>query len=333
MIRAMGLQIGCTVSVVKRGEIIPKIEGLAPPGSPNLDMVAPGVPVPAALAEIDFPSVCGICGTTLRDEGTRLLCPNGACPKRLHHRLGKWVHILDIRELGDKLLKQLFDSGRVRNISDLYTLTVEELAEYERMGDTSAAKVIRHIRTKRELPLQKFMAGLDLEGVGELIMERAVSAGYDTLEQLKNASANDLSKIWGIGEITAKTIVQGMADLEVEIHKILATGIISIAVSQKEDQYLQGLSFCFTGELRTIKRNAAIEMVKNLGANVKLTVVKDLSYLVTNDTGTGTEKNEKARKLGIRIIDEDDFLALLEKPAISGLKTAESKKMIQSELF
>ncbi|GHV85897.1 DNA ligase [Spirochaetia bacterium] len=318
MIRAMGLKIGSAVSVVKRGEIIPKIEGLAPEGA---------LP-PEPLAEINFPSVCGSCNTPLRDEGTRLLCPNADCPKRLHHRLEKWVSVLDIRELGDKLLRQLFASGRIKNISDLYTLTAEEAAGLERMGEQSAAKVIRHIRTKRELPLQVFIAGLDLEGVGEHIMERAVSAGYNTLENLKTAAPEDLAKIWGIGSITAETIVQGVAALSEEITKILDAGIISITPPPRdEDQPLRGLSFCFTGELRTMKRSAAEEKVKALGASAKSSVGKDLSYLVTNDTESGSAKNTKARNLGIPIIDEDAFIALVEKSAKGGTGTP------QGELF
>jgi len=337
MIRALNLQIGSVVSVVKRGEIIPKIEGLAPPEALATDassMKAPaaGTLKAGALRDIEFPTVCKSCGTALRDEGTRLLCPNADCPKRLHHRLEKWVSVLDIRELGDKLLRQLFDSGRVQNISDLYTLTAEELAAYDRMGEMSAAKVIRHIRTKRELPLQVFIAGLDLEGVGELIMERAVFAGYDTLKKLKAAQAPDLAKVWGIGDITAGVIVQGISELAAEIDKILAANIITIAAPpKKEEQPLRGLSFCFTGELKTMKRSAAEEKVKALGGSVKASVVKDLSYLVTNDTGSGSAKNKKAEALGVSIIDEEGFLALLESAGTA--KPSAGSKTKQGELF
>ncbi|MDR1930807.1 MAG: NAD-dependent DNA ligase LigA [Treponema sp.] len=306
MIRAMGLKIGSAVSVVKRGEIIPKIEGLAPEGA-----------FPAGeTEEINFPEICGTCGTPLKDEGTRLLCPNGACSKRLHHRLEKWIGILDIQELGDKLLRQLFDKGRVTQISDLYTLTAEELSGYERMGEASAAKVIRHIMTPRELSLQAFIAGFDFEGVGELIMERAVSASYNTLEKLREAGPEDLASVWGIGEITAKTIVQGLKDAAGEIDKVLAAGIISIAPPPgEEEQPLKGLSFCFTGELLTMKRSAAEEKVKALGGSSKSSVVKDLSYLVTNDTQSGSAKNKKAADLGVPIINEEAFLDLIKKTA------------------
>jgi len=304
MIRAMGLKIGSAVAVVKRGEIIPKIEGLAP---------ANAIGEPAEKSEILFPYKCLSCGSVLEDAGTRLYCPNSACPKRLHHRLEKWVSVLDIRELGEKLIRQLFDSGRVRNISDLYSLNEAELADFERMGELSAGKVIRHIRTKREITLQAFVAGFDLEGVGELIMERVVSSGFDTLEKLRSANIEDLSGIYGLGEITAKTIYNGIIECKEEMNRVLSAGIISIALPpRKEEVPLKGLSFCFTGELKSIKRNQAEEKVKALGASVKSSVVKDLSYLVTNDPESGSAKNKKALELGVKIINEEIFIGLIE---------------------
>jgi len=305
MIRALGLKIGSAVAVVKRGEIIPKIEGLAPAGALN---------EPEEKSEIIFPTKCQSCGSALEDAGTRLYCPNSACPKRLHHRLEKWVSVLDIRELGEKLIRQLFDSGRVRNVSYLYSLDEAELADFERMGELSAAKVIRHIRTKHEISLQAFVAGFDLEGVGELIMERVVSSGFDTLEKLRAASIEDLSAIYGLGEITAKTIFNGLIECKEEMDKVLSAAIISIALPPKKEEVpLKGISFCFTGELKKMKRNQAEEKVKALGASVKSSVVKDLSYLVTNDPESGSAKNKKALELGVKIINEEGFSKLIEE--------------------
>ena len=329
MIRALNLKIGSAVVVVKRGEIIPKIEGLAPDGA------AAEAP---ERSEILFPSKCDACGNALEDGGTRLYCPNPSCPKKLHHRLEKWVSVLDIRELGEKLLRQLFDSGRVRAIPDLYTITEEELAEFERMGELSAAKVVRHIQSKYELSLSAFVAGFNLEGVGELIMEKAVSAGFDTLEKLRSASAEDLSAVHGIGEITAKIIAQGLQECAGEIDQVLAGGIISIAPPPPAEKVpLKGFSFCFTGELKKMKRNQAEERVKALGGSAKSAVVKGLSYLVTNDPESGSAKNKKAMELGVSIIDEEAFLALLETHGVSlpegKAASATKKKSQQQELF
>jgi DNA ligase (NAD+) len=318
MIRALGLKLGSVVTVVKRGEIIPKIESLAPPeqAAPLLEKLrAEAAEGEAGEREIGFPQVCGSCGAALEDGGTRLFCPNPDCPKRLHHRLEKWVSVLDIRELGDKLLRQLFDSGRVRHIGDLYTLTAEELADYDRMGELSAAKVLRHIRNPRRLSLAAFIAGFDFEGVAELIMERVVQAGFDTLDKLRAASVEELSAVYGLGEITARTIRDGLAETAGEMDRVLAAGVIGIAPpAAAETQPLRGKSFCFTGELRAMKRGQAEEKVKALGGSAKSSVVKELSYLVTNDPESGSAKNLKARSLGIPIISEEQFLALLENP-------------------
>ena len=311
MIRSMGLKIGSAVVVVKRGEIIPKIEGLAPEGALAQEAVE--------TRDIVFPGTCGVCGAELVDGGTRLYCPNLACPKRLLHRLRKWVGVLDIRELGEKLLQQLFDKGRVREISDLYTLEAAELADFERMGELSASKVTRHIMTKRVLPLAVFVAGFDLEGVGELIMEKAVAAGFDTLEKLRAASAEELAGVYGLGAVTAGTIVEGLKECAAVMDKVLGSGIISIAAPPPAEQSpLKGYSFCFTGELSSMKRNQAEEKIKALGASAKSSVVKDLSFLVTNDPESGSGKNKKARGLGIPVIGEDEFLALLENPSLAG---------------
>ena len=319
MIRTMGLKIGSAVSVVKRGEIIPKIEGLAPEGA------VPSEALSGGEREIEFPNRCAVCGAELIDAGTRLYCPDTSCPKRLLHRLEKWVSVLDIRELGEKLIRQLFDRGRVRKINDLYTLTAEELAGYERMGDLSAAKVIRHIQTKRELSLAVFIAGFDLEGIAETTMEKVAADGFSTLEKLRSASVEGIAAVHGLGEITAAVIVNGLKETAAEMNAVLSAGVISIAAPPPEEgQPLRGLSFCFTGELSSMKRNEAKEKIKELGASTKDTVVKDLSYLVTNDPGSNSGKNKKARELGIPVIDEKQFLELIAGPG---------KAAVQGELF
>jgi DNA ligase (NAD+) len=323
MIRSLGLMIGSPVSVVKRGEIIPKIEGLAPEGAVDAALL------PETKTAILFPKRCASCGTDLVDGGARLYCPNPLCPKRLHHRLEKWVSVLDIRELGEKLFRQLFDKGRIRQISDLYTLEAPELAALDRMGEISAAKVIRHIRGPRELSLAAFVAGFDLDGVGETIMDKVADAGFDTLEKLRGAGVEDLAAVYGLGEITARTIVEGLGETGAEMDRVLAAGVISIAAPPPSDaQPLRGRSFCFTGELASMKRKEAEEKIKALGGSAKTSVVKDLSFLVTNDPESKSAKNVKARELGVAIIDEARFLELLKNPGSVG---AGAKK--QGELF
>ncbi|MDR2543746.1 MAG: NAD-dependent DNA ligase LigA [Treponema sp.] len=315
MIRSMGLKIGSTVSVVKRGEIIPKIEGLAP------------IPGTCKTSEITFPSNCSVCYTKLIDAGTRLYCPNPQCPKKLLHRLQKWVSVLDIRELGEKLLQQLFEKN-TKYIHELYDLKADQLAVYDRMGEISAAKVIRHIQTKRELSLAAFVAGFNFEGIAETTMEKIVQAGFDTLEKLRYATMEELSAVHGIGGITARIIAEGLKESAAEMDAVLKTSIISIAPApSKEFLPLRGKCFCFTGELKSMKRTEAQEKIKALGAMSKNTVVKELSWLVTNDPASGSSKNKKARELGIPIISEEEFLELIQS------KPKQKTVPLQAELF
>ncbi len=294
LIQAMGLKIGSRVIVTKRGEIIPKIEGL--------------VENPAEVADIPVPSSCS-CGAALVDEGTRLYCPNPDCPKKLAHRLEKWLTVLDVRDFGSVIVGKLLASGRVRSIADLYGLEPAELADYERMGEKSARKILRNLASRNELGLARFIAGLDIEGIGELNAEKAIAAGFDSLDKLRGASLEELAVVDGLGEITAKTIVEGLKALGPEIDALVSTGALRILPPSSGP--LSGKSFCFTGELEVMKRPEAEAIVRAQGGQVKSAVTKGLSYLVTNDPASGSEKSKKASSYGVEILDEAGFLNLV----------------------
>ncbi len=303
MIRTMGLKLGSMVVITKRGEIIPKIETL--------------VENPADAIEIDQPLVCGACGTALLDEGTRLYCPNEACPKKELHRLEKWLTILDIRAFGTALITRLHESGRVRKIADLYSLTAEELEGLERMGATLARKILRNLKAVNELSLAEFVAGFDLEGVGLLVAEKLVKGGFPTLDALFAATEEGLLGIDGIAETMAATIVKGIAAVKEEMAAVLATGALRIREpiapeGAAADSPIFGKSFCFTGELSSMKRPEAEKKIRELGGSAKSSVAKDLDYLVTNDPASGSAKNKKAREYGVAVLDEEAFLALLD---------------------
>lgn len=296
ILKGMGLKIGSIVAVVKRGDIIPKIEGLIEDGPDS--------------TEIEFPDKCS-CSAKLIDDGTRLFCPNPDCPKKDIHRLEKWVAVLGIMEFGTTIIKRLYESGRVKKIADLYSLTTEELAVFERLGKVSAAKLIKSLEKNNKPGLAEFIAGFDIDGIGLLTIEKAIKSGFDSLEKLRTASIAELESIEGFGSITANTLFDGLKRLEPEMDMVLNSGKLSIKEANNSGS-LAGLSFCFTGELTTMKRSQAQVLVKARGGTVKSSVVKDLSCLVSNDTGSGSEKNKKAASLGIKIIDEKTFIAMLQ---------------------
>ncbi len=296
MLTEMDLRIGSRVAVTKRGEIIPKIERL--------------IDNPDGSSAIEMPTTCERCGSPLVDEGTRLYCPNAGCPKRAYFRIRKWLDVLDIRDFGDAILGRLFESGRVGDIADLYSLTEDDLTGFDRMGPTLAAKILRNLGTVDEVPLSRFVAGLNIEGVGELVMDKVVAAGYDTLDALRAVRPDDLAEVNGIGDILAETITRGVSALEGVVDDILRTGRIRIAAPVRGG--LQGKSFCFTGALATMTRAQAQDRVRRAGGAVAGSVTRDLSYLVTNDPESGSSKNSKARDLGVAIVTEQQFVELLD---------------------
>lgn len=301
MIRSMDLRIRSKVVITKRGEIIPKIESL--------------VENPPDAAPISIPTHCSLCGTPLVDEDTRLYCPNPACPGKAYHRLEKWLSVIDIKDIGSALLRRLFDAGRVVRIPDLYSLTVEELLSFERMGDKSAKKIIRNIKAQSDVSLSQFVAGFDIEGIGILMADKLVAAGYTTLEKLLLAPWPDFESIDGFAEITAKALYNGLRVVEADMRELVDKGFVRIrapsAAVSAEKIPVAGKNFCFTGELVAMKRSEAEKLVRDSGGFVKTSVTKDLDYLVTNDPSSGSEKNRRAQELSISIIDEAQFLAML----------------------
>ena len=308
-LRNLGVMIGSHVVVVKRGEIIPKIERVVHEEDES------------ACKPIEFPKKCNSCGTPLEDSGSRLYCPNKDCKKRILHRIFKWIECIDIRDFGEALVNSLFNDGVIKSVSDIYSLTVDKLVPYfvneesqEKVNkgekvSLGAQKVFNSIQSHRSVRLSSFIAGFDIEGIGETMVDKLVESGYNSLEKILGAQAEDFANVYMFADITASTLKEGLVENEKEMRYLCDSGIIKI--ESIEEGKLTGLSFCFTGELNSMKRQDAQELVKKNGGSVKTSVTKDLTYLVTNDTSSGSSKNVKAQKLGIKIIDEKQFLELI----------------------
>ena len=158
------------------------------------------------------------------------------------------------------------------------------------------------------MTLPVFIAGFDIEGLGETMIQKLVDSGFNTLQKLLDSTQEEISSVYGFADITARIFVEGLAENREEMLALTGNSIIDL--EKPSDGALSGKSFCFTGELRTLKRADAEAMVKKLGGTCKSSVTKDLSYLVTNDTSSGSSKNVKAAKLGVPIINEEEFLAM-----------------------
>ena len=305
--RQLGIKIGSRVVVVKRGEIIPKIMQVLP--CENGDKVF----------DVEIPAVCSSCKTELVDEGTRLFCPNKNCRKRVLHQLIKWINTVDIRDFGETLITSLFNDGIVKSIADIYRLTPQKLTPYfltrdsieKEKNSVGAKKVYDSIQGKRVISLPVFIAGLDIEGVGETTVTKLIEAGFNSIEKLYSAEESEISGIYGFAEISARSLIQGLKENEELVNELLSSDFIQL--EKIEAGKLSGKSFCFTGELKSMKRSDAEELVKKEGGVCKSSVTKDLSFLVTNDTESGSSKNQKAVKFNIPVISEEQFLKMLNE--------------------
>jgi DNA ligase (NAD+) len=298
LIAELNLKIGSKVIVSKRGDIIPKIERV--------------VHTPLEAKTIQFPSTCNACNTPLVDEGTRLYCPNKNCSKRAYHRLLRWIKKLEVKNFGELILKQLFDSGKAKKIADLYRLEVSDLSRLDRVGERSAQKALDNLLAVKEIPLSKFVGGFDLENIGETLVEKVVSAGYDTLEKIRNATVHDLKRVELFADITANQFYNEFHALYSEMEQMLATNKITIRRRKMGSNKLAGLTICFTGKLETMTRKEANDLVSEHGGTPKDGVVKNLSYLVTN-SDEKTSKYVKAQDQGSKIISEDKFLEMIKE--------------------
>lgn len=303
--RALGVEIGSHVVVVKRGEIIPKIENVVE--EKNI-----------STSPIVFPTECECCHTKLIDEGSRLYCPNKNCEKRILHQLLKFQTVVDIRDLGETLITSLFKDKKLTCISDIYKLSEDDLVPYflneesmeKEKESAGAKKVYNSIQNHREMALSTFIGAFDIEGVGETYAEKLIASGFNTLDKVLDATVDQIAAIYGFAQVMAKTLVEGLKENKEEMKALVESGIIKITGSA--EGVFTGKSFCFTGELVTMKRADAEQLVKKNGGSCKSSVTKDLTYLVTNDTSSGSSKNVKAQSLGIPIIDEKEFLAMIK---------------------
>ena len=295
LIEKLNLKIGSEVIMVKRGEIIPKIMKVVF-NDDNCE-------------KIQIPEICPVCNEKLINESTRLYCPNVNCSEKDLHRLRKWIRKLEIKNFGDILIEHLFNKGKIRKIADLYMLTVSDITALERQGTKSAEKALNNLFSVKSISLGKLIGGFDIEGIGETIIDLVIDAGYYSLEAIIYASVENLAKIEGIAEINAQKIIDGIKKLEPDMIDLLETRKITI-VKKVKGGNLTGKSFCFTGRLNDITRNEAKDLIISLGGQFRSGVTKNLSYLVTNDPGSGSSKNAKARDLGVNIITEAEFLEM-----------------------
>ena len=308
IIEGLDLRLGDMVYVEKGGEIIPKIVGVDKEARFMLG------------DKIRFITKCPECGSPLtRYEGEAAhYCTNDAsCPPQIKGKIEHFVSrkAMNIDGLGSETIDQFYQEGMIHNIADLYTLKAPDIACLERMGKKSAVNIMEGIRASKEVPFERVLFALGIRFVGETTAKTLAKA-FRSIDALAEASLDDLMQVDEIGARIAQSILQYFADARNRdiIERLREAGVQMQMTEQDSSEYtdkLAGKSIVISGVFAHHSRDEYKEMIeKNGGKNVG-SISKKTTFILAGEN-MGPSKLEKAEKLGIPIINEDEFLKMLE---------------------
>ena len=300
-IQRLGLQIGDEVVIERSGDVIPKVVRVSEQGS--------------VRRPFRMPQACPVCGgAVVREEGEAASrCINLNCPARLKESILHFASrgVMNIDGVGDALVDQLVDRGLTQSVADLYSLTGEQLLTLERMGPKSAANVLRNIENSKKNPLPRVITALGIRFVGERTAVFLAEA-FGSMEAIAGASVEELQRAEEVGPIVAESVFQFFQEPHNQelMDRLRAAGLQFTYQSKRATGGpLEGLTFVLTGTLHTLSREQATELIVSAGGKVSGSVSRKTSYVVAGEDA-GSKLN-KARTLGLRIVDEGQFLDLL----------------------
>jgi DNA ligase (NAD+) len=302
-IRRKDLRIGDTVIIQRAGEVIPEI--VAPVKSKRT----------GDEKVFAMPDRCPVCGSEVfKPEGEAIArCTNASCPAQLHRLLAHFVsrNAMDIDGIGEKIAAALIENGLVKDAADLYSLTKEQLLTMDGIEEKSAQNLLNAISESKERPLARVIFALGIRHVGAEIAD-ILANHFGSIDALSQATEEELTQIPAIGPKIAESIV---AFFHKERNRSIIERLEQAGVTLKEredkqkDLPLKGQQFVLTGTLGSLTRNEAEARIKTLGGSAGSSVSKKTTYVVAGaDPGS---KIEKAQKLGVKIISEDEFLKLI----------------------
>lgn len=297
------IRIGDTVQIRKAGEIIPEI--LEVDFSKRPDESVPYV----------LPVLCPICGApTKRDEdGAFLRCTGVSCPAQLSRNIAHFVSrdAMDIDGLGSAIVDALIEKGLLKSPADIYSLTLDDLKSLWQKGDTAAKKLLKAIDSSKEQDLSRLIFALGIRQVGAKT-GKVLATRFLTMDNLMAASVEELTQVQDVGSVTAQAIVDWFATEQAQemIEKLKAAGVNMSCQIQVTDNRFVGKTFVLTGALTKFTRDEATEQIERFGGKASGSVSKKTSYVVVGENAGSKER--KARELGIPILSEEEFLALIQ---------------------
>ena len=303
-ITRLDLKIGDWVTVERGGDVIPKVVAVLREKRP------------ADTRDFIFPTHCPECGSIVvrEEDEVDFRCINVNCPARLRESLLYFSarKVMNIEGLGEAVVNQLTERGLVRNLADIYQLDEAALLSLDRIGEKTAQSLLQEIARSKQAPLDRVLLGLGIRFVGERTAQFLADA-FGSMDRLMQASTEELERVQEIGpriSMSIQEFFQVPANREL-IEKLRQAGLNFTAEQKKISSKLSGLTFVLTGTLPTLTREEAKERIEREGGNVSGSVSKKTSYVVAgNEAGS---KLDKARKLGVPILNEVELMELLER--------------------
>jgi DNA ligase (NAD+) len=309
-IERKGLLIGDWVKVERGGDVIPKVVE-----------VVEDAEHPRGTRRFEYPRNCPECGNAVvREEGEAdWRCVNADCPAKLRETLLHFGSrgVMNIEGLGEAVVGQLMERGLVRSVADLYKLTMEQLVDLERFAEKSARTLLDEIEGSKKAGLARAIMGLGIRFVGERTAE-LLAQEFGTIEALEKATAEDLERVEEVGPRISEAILDFFAQPanRALVEALRAAGVEMTAEKKVRSTQLAGLTFVLTGSLPTLTRDEAKRRIEDAGGKVSGSVSKKTSYVVAGEEAGS--KLDKATELKIKVIDEDELLALLKGPQAQG---------------
>ena len=297
------IRIGDTVLVRKAGEIIPEVLSVVIEQRPE------------GTRPYFLPSVCPVCGAPVeRDEdGAHIRCTGSECPAQLLRNLAHFASrdAMDIDGMGIAVVENLVGAGLVKTPGDLYFLCEEDIAKLDRMGKKSAQNLISAIENSKSQDLSRLIYAFGIRQVGQKA-GKVLAAHFKTLDALETATLEELTAIDDIGEITAHSLLEWMSSPQSRhlISRLREAGVNMTATDRGDDQRFAGMIFVLTGALERFTRDEATELIEARGGKAASSVSKKTTYVVAGESAGS--KLRKAQELGIQILTENDFSALLK---------------------
>lgn len=311
-VRTKDIRVGDTVVVIKAGKIIPYVLR-SEPGLRKGDE-----------KPFRWPTTCPVCSSPVKADDKKVFyyCTGKNCVGKVKKILAGYAKrgAMDIEGLGDEMVEQLVDSGLVKSVPDLYRLTLDQLLELERIGKKSGQNLLDGIVASKERGLGRVLAGLAIPHVGEAVAD-VLAKDFGGIDDLLNASVDRLMQVEGVGPTMAKDIHAHFQDAAQRqlIEDLRASGVkltAEVKAKPKGGTDLDGKTFVVTGSLKNYEREDIETLIRDLGGKASSSVSKKTDFVVAGDKAGS--KLDKAKELGVTVLTEEEFEALIGKGGKAG---------------